>query len=521
MPPAAVSHPATRKSSRTASPALRSSLEANSSLNGIQKEQGSKPRDRFVEPPLAPPQPSYKDDNLVAHGVLSQMQALGTFPQSVKWKAKSDPSRPSSLSKTIDSAAMETETPETTPPVERRLSESRRSERTASKRALDQDEEENEEDEYYPQAKSRKLSHVAQSTSVQEVLDRVPLDGRSDESIRAIGSIIEKCAEKANQNGNPSIATALNRMFQQSSNDHSIHRMLCGILSQKPSASDAATFQEFIKHAKREKRKEGKSTDAPYKKRRVDTDVTVAASPKHATARTGKTSSRQANMAHDSDNIDESIPVTPNADALSSVNDTFVNGDATVKTNNSSSPLSQPRERTGSSPLSSTHSDDLDIAEVSSGLNSAVPAAHVVDELPKHVPAPNKKNTKKTKPTTKSHKRKSAIPEFHYEKDEHDEERQAKKRNLQKNFNDKFEESYLRQRPSEDGDHGGAAQCSGGDSNRLTLSKRISQPTTKNTLQPYGKLFSASSSGQVSRQATPGGSSRPVRKQKTARVKMS
>ncbi|KAL9094368.1 MAG: hypothetical protein Q9165_003218 [Trypethelium subeluteriae] len=527
MPSASASRPATRKSSRTSSPALRSSLDATPSLNGVQKEQGSKQRGRFVEPPLLPPQPSWKDDNLNPLGVLSQMQPLGTMPPKAKGKAKMDLDQSSSAGQAMDyTMTAEAETPETTPPVESRRSESRRSERKSTKRVLTHDDEDETGYEHIFNTSSNRSSRVTRSMSIEDRLSRVPLDGQSGESTRALGAIIEKCADKAKTTGNPSIATALYNMLLASNTNPSITTVLVNVMAQKPSASDAATFQEFIKSAKKEGSQEPKAAGSPNKKRRIDVDVTTAPSSGRAHAQSGKTIiSLHANRARESNDTAETSYTTPTTDATTPPDHSLLNANA-AKMNGGSS-LSEPPERAGSSPLSSTHSDDVDVTDVFSGVTDAALAAPAAGTRAKNARTPQKKTTQNNKSAAKSNQRKAAAPPpppppppvSQEEDDRVDEERAAKKRKLEKKFENGFTESHVRQPLVEN--WSGATDASGQDSARPASNQSGKRKMTHSGSNGLSGKISLPSSTRGSRHATPRAPARPVRKSKSARIKMS
>ena len=572
--------------SRTASPAVPSSLESSPSLNGTQKEQGTKPRGKFVEPPVLPPQPSYIHDRVNPNNnyVLSGMQPLGTFPPKGKGKAKADMTRPSSLSKVVESATAAT--PAITPPVEAPHPEPPPSEPSRTKRAID--EVDQGVHESTPQKKTRRSSRVAQTSSAQDSSVGVSLDGQSEESRRLLGAIVNRCGEIAVRNGHPSVATAVHGIYHQSATDLALSRILRNILTQQPLPSDTATFQELIKQAKKESMIEEKkqnenskskgkekepvdalnepqpmdiddapenqpmdidhpvatsadasndhqpmdvddaaatSVGASTKKQSTDIDEAATAPPDLGIASAGITPlSLQGNMTHGSDSVNEVTPTSLTAAGPSAVDNSSLHGDAT-KMDGGSPPIVQAGERSGSSPLSSTHTDDIEMAEASSSINAAVISADGIDaaalappkktELRRHTTASKKKTSKKSKPknANKSHKR---IPDYANGISLSEEEREAKKRKLTKHFPDHFPESYIRHSASADGGH--ATDQSSGDSSRPIVHEDATHSTTgkSNHALDTGPPLSNGGSGQ----ATPG-PTQPTRKEKAAKVKMS
>ncbi|KAI9658722.1 MAG: hypothetical protein M1821_002282 [Bathelium mastoideum] len=509
MPSAAASRPATRKSSRTASPAVRPSVDANPSSHGIQKEQATKNPGKFVEPPLLPPQPSYVDDRVPQQAVTSQMQPLGTRP-SKKSKTKATLPGPSGLSQSVSAlAAVEEGTPDTTPPVEIARPESRKSEHGATKRTFeevedddDSTDEDEEEEEIVPQTQQGGPSRVTRSVAaLQGILQRVPLDGRSVESRRALSIIIEKCVTTANEAGLPAIALAMQRMFEISEVDPNYHNCLCNIMSQKPTSEDGWLFQTTISIAKKELRKQEKQAN---KKRRIGDDANANDFSTRIPPQTGKTSPVKVNKG----------PEFAEADKVGTHT---TNGDVNTMKAGVSLPPKQG-ERSGSSPLSSTHSDNADIAEVTSGLGSAPPTRPIAEPKSRKNAAPSKKKAttaknKNKKAVTKSHKRRQEVFDVRYESDGFESEREAKKAKLLQKFDDDFPESHVRESVYE-----GKLSTDEGPGEGLSrtpfLSERPNQHpiTNKVQLQPGRRS---------SRQVTPTTTNRTARVSKAARVKIS
>ncbi|KAI9706899.1 MAG: hypothetical protein M1820_004678 [Bogoriella megaspora] len=504
MPPSR-SHPATRKSSRTSSPAVQTRLNFSPAPNVQQKEQTPAPKGPFVEPPLAPPQPSYKDDKLFNQGVLTGMMPLGTMPPKSRLRIKDGLGQSSNLSKSVEAAETE-DTSEATPPVEPRRSESRRPERQASKRTLNVITDDDDEDEYLPKMTTRRSSRTARPT-VEERLSRLPTDIGSLESYRALGAIVENCAEHALSLRQPVIASAIRHMYSDWSMKPSIPGVLHAVLSQKPSASDAAILQEYVKQAK----KELKPKIPPKKKRRLSTDIDAIPTTEPVSTPLGKLSTKSSLKAPKPTEVTNgNLSITPLLESSSPIDEAISNDRKAMAMNGTSTPPPQALERAGSSPLSSTHSDDFQMMESSTALNDVTSASPPAQEAPKISAAakPKKAQRASLKIKKKPSKRDAAVAEL--EDDPFDDERQARKRALTQDFRNHFELSDIRAPPV-------------GVPPPATAQSSLLQPIGGilrfNGIQASGSSLPAS--GDISRHGTPGGANRPARKAPTARFKMS
>lgn len=246
-----------RKSSRKASPvdaAKKGSLPA--------EEDGRVLRERstsigvWQEPPLRPPAPSFEDHKgLDRTPVLENMLPLGTLPnQKVKSRV-----RPHELTRRAFIAKhgeKDDVTPTPPPPVTRR-SEPRRLEDRPTK--LHSSRERDEDQDYQPKGASR--TTPVKATALQPALHGTPTS-RTTAGQARLRQVVESAVERSNELGNPVLGLAVKKLFEESLHNRTLAELLDAVLSQKPTARQAADFQGYIKVARKQIKAEAEAQRA-------------------------------------------------------------------------------------------------------------------------------------------------------------------------------------------------------------------------------------------------------------------
>lgn len=212
----------------------------------------------WSEPPLRDPAPSFEDyKGYERHGVLEHMAPLGSVPsQKIKLRVKNfEAPRRSLVVKNGDNAVAKegVKTPtEPTPSNVTRRSESHKVEdrpsRTLSSREKDDDR------DYTPKAAPKVTTPKA--TSTNNTLHGTPSSRTSAGRVR-LGQVVDSAVERSLELGNPQLGLAVKKLFEESLHNRTLADLLDAVLSQKPTPSQAADFQAYIKIARKQIKAEG------------------------------------------------------------------------------------------------------------------------------------------------------------------------------------------------------------------------------------------------------------------------
>lgn len=212
----------------------------------------------WSEPPLRNPAPSFEDyKGYERQGVLEHMAPLGSVPsQKVKLRVRNfEAPRRSLVVKSGDNAVAKegVKTPtEPTPSNVTMRSESRKVEdrqsRTLSSREKDDDR------DYTPKATAKVTTPKA--TPTNNTLHGTPSSRTSAGRLR-LGQVVDSAVERSLELGNPQLGLAVKKLFEESLHNRTLADLLDAVLSQKPTPSQAADFQAYIKIARKQIKAEG------------------------------------------------------------------------------------------------------------------------------------------------------------------------------------------------------------------------------------------------------------------------
>ncbi|KAI9778113.1 MAG: hypothetical protein M1835_005003 [Candelina submexicana] len=251
----------TRKSSRMSSPFTASTR--NSPLpSAVQSNEEKRTMlDRWVEPPLRQPAPSFEDHKgLERHGVTEHMAPLGALPTTkVKLRVKAEPPRRVMQMKNgVASAAREQlATPEPAAPASIVRPESRRVDERLPK--VTSTREARADADYTPKAPPR--------PAAKPIPASIPLLGtpnsRTPSGRRQLEQVVNAAVKRSSEVGNPDLGLAVKELFDDSLHDQTLADLLDAVLAQRPTPRQAADFQAHIKSArKRIKLRNSKSNSA-------------------------------------------------------------------------------------------------------------------------------------------------------------------------------------------------------------------------------------------------------------------
>ena len=241
-----------RNSPRTASPLEHAPNKLSTQENELEMQQDKLDLpSEWKEPPLRTPAPSFEDyKGLERHGVLEHMAPLGAMPnQRVRLRIKQhEPSRRSTLGKTAEAAAGSKE-PSKAPEVlgGRRRSESRKTEERPSKAQMQR--EKDEDQDYNPRSIATK-SATAKATSSRSTHAPVP-SSQTTAGQERLRLVVVSAVERAKELGNEHLGLAMQRIYEESLQNRTLAELLDAVLSQRPTARQAADFQAYIKIARK------------------------------------------------------------------------------------------------------------------------------------------------------------------------------------------------------------------------------------------------------------------------------
>jgi hypothetical protein len=238
--------------------------------------------DGWIEPSLTE-KPSFEDHGGAPYGVLEHMQPLGEPPSTrVRARVKGDGARKSVLGKSGAGTGPDAQgTPEGTPGPP-----------SASQVALEPypplppimfDDE--DDDDYAPGKKSKKKEKVAKPRATKRQSEsagpsaEAPPSGKGKGRVKKVvvpeperipepeqtyptrvyypeklRSVVEEAKKRAKEAGRPSMADAVEEIYQQSLTDTRLSELLEAILCQNATTEQAAGFQVYVKAARRKLR---------------------------------------------------------------------------------------------------------------------------------------------------------------------------------------------------------------------------------------------------------------------------
>lgn len=253
-----------RKSSRMSSPLDVSTKDSTTPPNEQAKKERKTFMDSWVEPPLRNPAPSFEDyKGLERHGVLEHMAPLGSLPtQKVKLRVKAEaPKRLMQVKNDDPAAAKEgARTPEALPTVTTRRSESRKAEDGPLKNPPSREKE--EDDDYTPKGSTKApvRSISVKVTPAQNSLHGTP-NSRTPAGRARLETVVNSAVARSYEIGNPVLGLAVKKLFDESLGNRTLADLLDAVLSQRPTARQAADFQAYIKVARKQIKAQNSARD--------------------------------------------------------------------------------------------------------------------------------------------------------------------------------------------------------------------------------------------------------------------
>ncbi|KAK4982543.1 hypothetical protein LTR66_009217 [Elasticomyces elasticus] len=285
-PVAAANTNGRRKSSRMSSPYTRTTTNSPAPVQESQKERRTTMLDGWLEPPTAPPKPSYEDHGGVAYGVLEQMQPLGALPTAKpKARVKPESLRKTALGKAGGARVGDShDTPESTPGLESDRAPSAPAEEQLAPLPAPPDDERDQD--YVPAMKPKKSSKsrtpkmdaprpasppkpmlaaqsasplpppstVLRSTATPQQNHRAPAPAPqvwSTQSRTKLQDIISAAVRRARDDGNPALGFAVQDIYNRSIHSQHLTNLLESILSQTATPEQTKEFQDHIAKAKK------------------------------------------------------------------------------------------------------------------------------------------------------------------------------------------------------------------------------------------------------------------------------
>ncbi|KAK4953482.1 hypothetical protein LTR66_013645, partial [Elasticomyces elasticus] len=285
-PVAAANTNGRRKSSRMSSPYTRTTTNSPAPVQESQKERRTTMLDGWLEPPTAPPKPSYEDHGGVAYGVLEQMQPLGALPTAKpKARVKPESLRKTALGKAGGARVGDShDTPESTPGLESDRAPSAPAEEQLAPLPAPPDDERDQD--YVPVMKPKKSSKsrtpkmdaprpasppkpmlaaqsasplappstILRSTATPQQNHRAPAPAPqvwSTQSRTKLQDIISAAVRRARDDGNPALGFAVQDIYNRSIHSQHLTNLLESILSQTATPEQTKEFQDHIAKAKK------------------------------------------------------------------------------------------------------------------------------------------------------------------------------------------------------------------------------------------------------------------------------
>lgn len=437
---------AMRKSSRMSSPMdpIFKSHAAAEKEGRLLRERDSK-HGPWEEPPIRNPAPSFEDyKGLERQGVLEHMAPLGAHPgQKVRLRLKTHekPHRHSQARNgDVTISKEELDPPEPTPPVTIKKPESRKPEerQTRSHPSRERDEDE----DYTPKV-------APKTTPVKSTQARTPLfpgtpSSRSVTGQARLRQVVESAVERANELGNPELGLAVKRLYDESLSNRTLADLLDAVLGQRPTPRQAADFQGYIKAA----RKQIKAQKGTVRNSSRKISKSTSRSPFKSTRLSGINQTGTMKKTSETTGVNDSRAKSPLLQQTTPESEVKGNGSAT-KEERSAKRRKRSATESSFSSLSSLSSMDEDFA-LGTGADQAstarvAPPVQPMSSITAQAllgPKTNASSAAKN-PNSSSNKRtiSSAL-------DDSAEEENAKRRKLQKTFDDyAVQESGIRTAP--------------------------------------------------------------------------
>ncbi|KAI9845227.1 MAG: hypothetical protein M1837_004982 [Sclerophora amabilis] len=238
----------TRKSSRKSSPFNRNAKE--SPIPSVEQKKAEKKKtamENWVEPPLRPPAPSFEDyKGLERHGVLEHMAPLGTLPSAkLKAKFKVEPPR-----RVVQVRSNETHvkrelrtTPETTPVLGNRRSESRRVESQVPATPVNR---EPSRETISPSKTSTRSSTRPLSAQPSPLL----ATSRSPAWRARTKQVVDAAIHTANVLHHRHLGIALKKLYDDSLSNRNLSDLLEAVVAERPTPRQSTEFQNYLKTAR-------------------------------------------------------------------------------------------------------------------------------------------------------------------------------------------------------------------------------------------------------------------------------
>ena len=215
----------------------------------VQKE-GVQESGAWTEPPLRTPAPSFEDyKGLERHGVLEHMAPLGAMPnQKVRLRVKNhEPPRRFVQSKLGESVGIKeaVKTPDTS--VVTRRSESRKAEDRPQKTS--QSRERDDDQDYTPKVAPK---HASSKASTPRTSQNGTPSSRTVAGQERLRQVVDSAVERSYELGTPILGLAVRKLFEESLQNRTLADLLDAVLSQRPTPRQAADFQAYIKVARKQ-----------------------------------------------------------------------------------------------------------------------------------------------------------------------------------------------------------------------------------------------------------------------------
>ncbi|KAL2358365.1 hypothetical protein BJ546DRAFT_5013 [Cryomyces antarcticus] len=383
----------TRRSSRMSSPARRTTDSSLALVPETKKEKGRTFMDKWVEPPLAVPRPSFADHRGNPYGVLEHMQPLGTLPSiKLKGKTKQETLRKSALAKNAGEHASGSAraTPDVATSVESPRSQSLQPDEGPPVPPLVVDDQ--VDDDYVPnEVKTRASSRTAKAASAAasaptpasaptSASASVPAPtptptphhgtptSRTKGGRARLDTIVEAAVKRSAVVGNPDLGLAIKQIYLDSQHDQGLADLLDAVLGQKATAEQTLGFQAVIKRAR--KQLKSRDSNASKSRRSVASSIEPSLSP---SKRNIGISANNISAEHCASSVSKEKPVKISLRVMSPQKTPNVNGEMSRVsgangTATTTTPPTRARSVSTTSSLTSLDSVDEDAME-SANLN--------------------------------------------------------------------------------------------------------------------------------------------------------
>ncbi len=438
----------TRKSSRMSSPFTANLRNSPLPSTIPPKEEKKTMLDKWVEPPLRQPAPSFEDHKgLERHGVTEHMAPLGALPTTkVKLRVKAEPPRRVMQMKNgIASMANEPlATPEPVAPAGIISTESRKVEEKVPKPTSTR--EARADADYTPKAPPR--------PAAKPIPASLPLLGtpnsRTPSGRKQLELVINATVRRSSEVGNPELGLAVKELFDDSLHDQSLADLLDAVLAQRPTPRQTVDFQAHIKSA-RKRIKLRNSTSNSARSSRVGAGISSKSPSKSPSKdmRSGVATTRNLIKSEATDPKSHPIPKTVQERPLTNGKIAAANGMAS-KDSQTATGLKRSSSSSSLSSLSSPEPNFAASMETDHASSTDIPAGDqpISTSKAQTLLGPKLHTFPTTSPTTNtSRKRNSSAAGFGHGEDA--DLLNAKRQKFRKDFDDyQVAESSIRAVPS-------------------------------------------------------------------------